>query len=153
MSKSWHNKLFKGVPCMEFHLWKSKAIFILRRALPLENLKVYLKLLKGHQGQDQMQRRPCNGLRCVRVIPDLESLVIEMGLVNYVNKSGGKIHIALSHFVELPNGNNSETKCFAIFSFIKILKQVHWPVLDLSWPFSKTRLWLLAVATSLCLSV
>ena len=40
---------------LEFHLWEGKAIFILKSALPLENLKVYVKLLKGHQGQDQDQ--------------------------------------------------------------------------------------------------
>ena len=31
------------------------AIFILQKVLPLENLKVNWKLLKGHQGQDQGQ--------------------------------------------------------------------------------------------------
>ena len=44
--------------CLEFHFWRSKAILILQRALPLENLTVYGKLLKGHQGQDQGQHRP-----------------------------------------------------------------------------------------------
>ena len=32
---------------LDFHLWKGKAIFILQRALPLENLQVNGKLLKG----------------------------------------------------------------------------------------------------------
>ena len=41
---------------LEFHLWEGKAIFILQRALALENLKVFGILLKGHQGQDQGQR-------------------------------------------------------------------------------------------------
>ncbi len=36
---------------LEFHCWEVKATFILLlRALLLENLKVYGKLLKGHQG-------------------------------------------------------------------------------------------------------
>ena len=38
---------------MEFHLWEGKTIFILQRALQMENLKNYGKLLKGQQGQDQ----------------------------------------------------------------------------------------------------
>ena len=40
---------------LEFHLFESKAIFILQMALPLENLKVNGKFLKGHQGQDKGQ--------------------------------------------------------------------------------------------------
>ena len=37
------------MPSLEFHLQKGKAIFILQRALLLENFKVDGKLLKGHQ--------------------------------------------------------------------------------------------------------
>ena len=52
-----------GCPNLEFHLREGIAIIILQRPLPLENLKVNGKLLKGHQGQDQGQWRPwpaCN---------------------------------------------------------------------------------------------
>ena len=41
---------------LEIYLQKGKRIFYLQRALPLENLKVNGKLLKGHQGQDQGAR-------------------------------------------------------------------------------------------------
>ena len=43
--------------CLELHLSsEGKAIFILQRAHLFENPKVYGKLLKGHQGQDQGQQ-------------------------------------------------------------------------------------------------
>ncbi len=43
---------------LEFHLYEGKAMFILQRALPLENCKECVKLLKGHKGQEQGQQRP-----------------------------------------------------------------------------------------------
>ena len=48
----------KEWPDLEFHLWEGKAIFILQGALTMENVKIYGKLLKGHQGQDQGQQEP-----------------------------------------------------------------------------------------------
>ncbi len=58
----WHSLLFHVLSTgMQFHNWEGKAIFILQRhAL---NPKFYVKLLKGHQGQDhagqQRPRPPC----------------------------------------------------------------------------------------------
>ena len=43
---------------LELHLQKDKAIFVLKRGLPLGNLKVYGTLFKGHLGGDQGQQRP-----------------------------------------------------------------------------------------------
>ena len=49
------------ITALEFHLRKGKAIFILKRALPLEHFKIIWKVLKGHQGQDQGQQRSLLG--------------------------------------------------------------------------------------------
>ena len=59
---------------LEFHLCLGKAISISLRALPLENLKVYGKILKGQQGQDQGKRS--HGLRCLQEIPGLECHIL-----------------------------------------------------------------------------
>ena len=49
--------LFTG---LEFHLWEDKAIFILQRALPLEDLKVNGKLLRGvPRPRSACNSRPC----------------------------------------------------------------------------------------------
>ena len=60
-------------PGLEFHLWKGRATFILQRALPLGNLKVNGKLLKGHQGYDMGQRRQCMAFVGLCVIPGQQS--------------------------------------------------------------------------------
>ncbi len=52
-----------------FHLRNGKAVFYLQKALQLENLKVYWKLLKRHQGQDQGQQRPCPSWPLCHYIP------------------------------------------------------------------------------------
>ena len=63
-TSSLKKKFFFSTTGLEFCLGEGKAIFVLKRALPLENLKVYMKLLKGHQGQDWTRdKRPwptCN---------------------------------------------------------------------------------------------
>ena len=56
-------------PGLEFHRWEVKAVFIFKRAFPLENLKVYGKHVKGHQGQDKGNGG--HGLRDLREIPGL----------------------------------------------------------------------------------
>ena len=67
---SWLPKHKAG---LEFYLLEGKAIFILKRALPSENLKVYGNFVKGHQGQNKCNR--VHGLHGLREIPGLTKVL------------------------------------------------------------------------------
>ncbi len=55
----WHQRVNRSIQKMLFQAWnfvleRARPFLIWEMALPLETLKVYGKLLKGHQGQDQL---------------------------------------------------------------------------------------------------
>ena len=56
LAKPWLLTLCMMLWGLGFCFWEGNAIIILQRALPLENLNVYGKPLRRHQGQDQGNR-------------------------------------------------------------------------------------------------